>query len=125
MKFSKLLISFIVSLSIFSSSLFAEMVETRAMLNVESSKANIDAFLARADVEQKLATLGVDKSTIKERMASLSNDEIAKISQKIDEMPAGGDAGGIIGVLVFIFVLLLITDILGLTKVYSFTRPVR
>ena len=107
MKFSKLLISFIVSLSIFSSSLFAEMVETRAMLNVESSKANIDAFLARADVEQKLATLGVDKSTIKERMASLSNDEIAKISQKIDEMPAGGDAGGIIGVLVFIFVLLL------------------
>ncbi len=124
MKFSKLLISFILSLSIFSSSLFAEMVETRAMLNTETSKANIDSFLARSDVQQKLAALGVDEATIKDRMASLTSDEIAQISQKIDEMPAGGDAG-IIGVLVFIFVLLLITDILGLTKVYSFTRSVR
>lgn len=124
MKFSKLLISFILSLSIFSSSLFAEMVETRAMLSTEAPKANIDSFLARSDVQQKLAALGVDEATIKERMASLTNDEIAQISQKIDEMPAGGDAG-IIGVLVFIFVLLLITDILGLTKVYSFTRSVR
>jgi len=124
MKFSKLLISFILSLSIFSSSLFAEMVETRAMLNAETSKANIDSFLARSDVQQKLAALGVDEATIKDRMASLTSDEIAQISQKIDEMPAGGDAG-IIGVLVFIFVLLLITDILGLTKVYSFTRSVR
>lgn len=124
MKFSKLLISFILSLSIFSSSLFAEMVETRAMLNTETSKANIDSFLARSDVQQKLAALGVDEATIKNRMASLTSDEIAQISQKIDEMPAGGDAG-IIGVLVFIFVLLLITDILGLTKVYSFTRSVR
>lgn len=124
MKFSKLLISFILSLSIFSSSLFAEMVETRAMLSTEAPKANIDSFLARSDVQQKLAALGVDEATIKDRMASLTNDEIAQISQKIDEMPAGGDAG-IIGVLVFIFVLLLITDILGLTKVYSFTRSVR
>ncbi len=124
MKFSKLLISFILSLSIFSSSLFAEMVETRAMLSTEAPKANIDSFLARSDVQQKLAALGVDEATIKDRMASLTNDEIAQISKKIDEMPAGGDAG-IIGVLVFIFVLLLITDILGLTKVYSFTRSVR
>lgn len=124
MKFSKLLISFILSLSIFSSSLFAQMVETRAMLSAEAPKANIDSFLARSDVQQKLAALGVDKDTIKDRMASLTNDEIAQISKKIDEMPAGGDAG-IIGVLAFIFVLLLITDILGLTKVYSFTRPVR
>lgn len=94
------------------------------MLSTEAPKANIDSFFARSDVEQKLAAFGVDEATIKDRMGSLTNDEIAQISQKIDEMPAGGDVG-IISVLVFIFVLLLITDILGFTKVYSFTRAVR
>jgi len=124
MKISKLLISFILSLSIFSSSMFADMVNTRELMH-SAPKANIDSFLAKQEVQDKLAALGVNPSTIKERMASLTDDEIAQINQKIDGMPAGGDAGAIIGVLVFIFVLLLITDILGLTKVYSFTRPVR
>jgi hypothetical protein len=124
MKISKLLISFILSLSIFSSSMFAEMVQTRELLN-SAPKANLESFLAKQEVQDKLAALGVSNETLKQRMASLSDEEIAQINQKIDEMPAGADAGSIIGVLVFIFVLLLITDILGLTKVYSFTRPVR
>ncbi|WP_367187996.1 PA2779 family protein, partial [Sulfuricurvum sp. RIFOXYD12_FULL_44_77] len=38
---------------------------------------------------------------------------------------AGGDGGSIIGAIVFIFIVLLITDILGLTKVFNFTRSVR
>ncbi|HEX2531678.1 MAG TPA: PA2779 family protein [Burkholderiaceae bacterium] len=41
----------------------------------------------------------------------------------MDSLPAGGDS--VIGVIVFIFVLLLITDILGLTKVFPFTRAQR
>ena len=47
---------------------------------------------------------------------------MAAVAGKIDALPAGGE---FVGVLVFIFVLLLITDILGFTKVYSFARPVR
>ncbi|MBC7727858.1 MAG: PA2779 family protein, partial [Microbacteriaceae bacterium] len=42
----------------------------------------------------------------------------------LDTAPAGAD-GGVIGVIVFIFVLLLVTDILGLTKVFPFTRSAR
>ena len=33
--------------------------------------------------------------------------------------------GDVIGVIVFIFVLLLITDILGFTKIFPFTRSIR
>lgn len=124
MKISKLLISFILSLSIFSSTMFAEMVQTRELLN-SAPKANIESFLAKQEVQDKLAALGVSNETLKQRMASLSDEEIAQINKKIDEMPAGGDVGAIIGVLAFIFILLLITDILGLTKVFTFTRPVR
>jgi hypothetical protein len=55
----------------------------------------------------------------------MSDDEILKISSEIDTLPAGGDLGGIVGAVVFVFVVLLITDILGLTKVFGFTRSVR
>ncbi|MGE5338534.1 MAG: PA2779 family protein, partial [Gemmatimonadota bacterium] len=51
-----------------------------------------------------------------------TDDEAQQLAQRLDQLPAGGDA---IGVIVFIFVLLLITDILGLTKVFPFTRPIR
>ena len=34
-------------------------------------------------------------------------------------------AGGIIGVILFVFFVLLVTDILGFTKVFPFTRSIR
>ena len=44
------------------------------------------------------------------------------MAAQIDQAPAGGDA---LGVIVTIFVVLLITDILGFTKVFPFTRTIR
>lgn len=124
MKISKLLISFIVSLSIFSSTMFAEIVNTRAMINSSPSE-NISNFLAKQEVQDKLAALGVSADSIKDRIATLSNEEIAQINQKIETMPAGGDVGAVIGVLAFIFIVLLITDLLGFTKVFNFTKTIR
>lgn len=53
---------------------------------------------------------------------ALSDEEVAATSSRIDTPPAGGD---VIGALVFVFILLPVTDILGFTKVYSFTRPIK
>lgn len=124
MKTVKLLLSFVIALSLFSTTLFAETVSTKEALN-QLSTTKINAFLAKQEVADKLAAMGVSKDELKDRIASLSSDEIAKINAKIDEMPAGGDVGAVVGVLAFIFVLLVITDILGLTKVFTFTRPIR
>jgi len=55
----------------------------------------------------------------------MSDEEVSKISSQIDTLPAGGDFGGIVGAVVFVFIVLLITDILGFTKVFGFTRSVR
>ncbi len=124
MRIAKLFLAFMLSLSIFSSTLSAEVVQTREMLSSGQS-AKIDGFLAKQEVQDKLSSLGVSSADIKERLAKLTDEEIAQINQKIDELPAGGDVGAVIGVLAFIFIVLLITDILGLTKVFTFTRPVR
>lgn len=89
---------------------------------VESPRQKLLRYLAREDVRAGLEKNGVTPAAAKARVDALSDDEVAAVAGKIDALPAGGE---FVGVLVFIFVLLLITDILGFTKVYSFTRPVR
>ena len=70
-----------------------------------------------------LQARGVDPAAARARVAALGDAEAAYLAQQIDLAPAGGDS--LLGVLVFIFVLLLVTDILGLTKVFPFTKSVR
>lgn len=85
-------------------------------------RADLEKFLARDDVQGQLTHMGVDATEAKSRVASLSDEEVMKLHGKMQEIPAGGD---VLGVIVFIFVLLLITDILGFTKIFPFTRSIR
>jgi hypothetical protein len=94
----------------------------RAAAGQNDDRARIDAALARSDVRDQLQALGVDPQHAAERIASLTDEEAARLAQALDSAPAGGS---LIGAVVFVFVLLLITDILGLTKVFPFTRSVR
>jgi len=126
MNIAKFVIAFIVSLSLFSSTMFAGVISTQDVLHESSSRVTVDGFLAKQEVQAKLAELGVSSDNIQARIASLTDEEIAQINEKIDSMPAGGNAGGaILGVIVFIFIVLLVTDILGFTKVFNFTRSAR
>lgn len=90
---------------------------------VDSARARLADGLARDDVQAALRARGVDPSQVAARVAALTEDEAAALARHIDRAPAG--AGDIVGALVFIFVLLLVTDILGLTKIFPFTRSVR
>ncbi len=86
-------------------------------------RAHVMDTLNRADVAQALMEKGVDMDAARERVASLSDAEVTKLADQLDKAPAG--ASDILGTIVFIFFLLLITDILGFTKVFPFTRSIR
>jgi hypothetical protein len=88
----------------------------------EQNRARVLAALERPDVAAQLERMGVAKADAQARVAALSDAEVASLAQRVDTMPAGGD---VLGVILFVFLLLLLTDILGLTKVYPFTRSVR
>ncbi len=90
-------------------------------LDLAHQRSELTTFLSRADVQTQLVSLGVDGSQAASRVAALSDDEVQQLYGKMQSLPAGGD---ILGTLVFIFVLLLITDLLGLTKVFPFTRHI-
>lgn len=87
-----------------------------------AAQDRLTQLLARDDVRNALAARGVDPRQVQSRVNALTDEEAQILAQQLDQLPAGGDA---IGVILFIFVLLLITDILGLTKVFPFTRPIR
>jgi len=88
-----------------------------------ADRAQVKAFLARQDVRAQLQDLGIDPGEAKARVAGLTDAEVQRIAAKLDQRPAGGDAlGTVVGAAVFIFIVLLITDIAGVTDVFPFVK---
>lgn len=128
MKVSKFILSFILSVSLFTQVMSAQIISTDAILGqptAVSSKEKLIQIISREDVAEKFQQLGVDPKAIEARVSSMTDEEASKIALQIDSLPAGADAGmSIIGAIVFIFVVLLITDVFGLTKVFKFTKSI-
>jgi hypothetical protein len=110
----------------FTQSVQAAMVSTEQVVTAaaaEQNRAKVAATFERADVQAELQKMGISADEARARVAAMSDAEAASVANKVDSLPAGGD--GIVGTIVFLFVLLLVTDILGLTKVFPFTKSVR
>lgn len=107
------------------SSAFAAMVETDKAVDhalVDQGRAKIMAVVNREEVRTQLLSHGVTADQAKARVNALSDDEVLQVSGKMDQLPAGGD---VLGLLFTVFIVLLVTDILGFTKVFPFTRSIR
>lgn len=121
---SRVLMVSMLSMSVWMPSAQAGMVSSEQVIAEQASQQNrarVLSLLDRADVREQLQAKGVDADMAKARVASMTDAEVASINGKLDSLPAGGD---IIGAIVFVFLVLLITDLLGLTKVFPFTKPV-
>ncbi len=105
---------------------FAEMIGTeRVISQVNGQKARdyLNQILVRKDVQSTLISYGIDPMEAKARIDSLSDAEVQKLYSHFKDLPAGGsDFGIIIGALLVVFVVLLVTDILGYTDVFTFVK---
>ncbi|MFV1922556.1 MAG: PA2779 family protein [Methylotenera sp.] len=105
----------------------AAMISTQqvadAKFSVQSNqdREKILSMLSREEVQSELISRGIDPMEAKSRVAALTDEEASKLATEFDKAPAGG----IIGAILLVFFVLLITDILGFTKVFNFTRSVR
>ena len=97
----------------------AGMVSTESALE----RARIAAALERSEVREQLRAYGVRPEEVQARVAALSDAEAAELAARIESLPAGGI--GLVGAIVLVFLVLLLTDILGYTKIFPFTRPVK
>ena len=104
----------------------AGLIGTEDVINTlkgETSRSRITAFLERQDVQESFLKKGIDPIQAKKRVDSLTDQEVSQICKVLDQLPAGGDGvGTVVGAIVLIFLILLLTDILGFTHVFPFVR---
>jgi hypothetical protein len=104
---------------------YAGMLSTGTAI-ATAERDRIASVLNRADVRSQLETLGVNPADVKARIAALTDDEAAQLSRQIESLPAGGDGGAtVLGVLILVAVILVITDLLGVTHIFPFIKPIR
>jgi hypothetical protein len=97
-----------------------------AMITTPSERDGLLRLLDRAEVQSQLQAYGVSPEQAKARIAALSDVEAAQLAAQIESLPAGGDVGGaLISAILIVFLVLLLTDILGLTKIFPFTKPIK
>jgi hypothetical protein len=104
----------------------AALVSTEQVLaqgDGTAERARVLAFLARAEVREQIVALGVDPNEAAARVGALSDAQVREIAGQLDQLPAGQSAvGAVLGAILIIFLILLVTDLLGLTDVFPFVR---
>jgi hypothetical protein len=84
-------------------SVSAAMIGTETMLTPDRNQTTRDY------IQKVLVDRGINPHEAKARIDSLSDDELEMISQKITDLPAGGDATGfilIVGAVIIIVIIL-------------------
>jgi len=121
------LLALIVSASLVAQPVLAQSISTEQAAAAVApalgdAHARLQSALDRADLAAALKARGVGVEQLRERVATLTDAEARELVARIDSAPAGAD---VLGLLFSVFIILLVTDILGFTKVFPFTRSVR
>jgi hypothetical protein len=101
------------------SAAYAGMISTEQLIGVidrEAAIARIDAVLAREEVRDELERLGVDSVQASERVAALTDQELQVLAADLENMPVGGDALAIVGI---VFLVLLILELVGVIDIFN------
>jgi len=107
---------------------FAEagMLDTGSLIqqaSTEQTRAELLQRLDEAAVQEQLVAMGVDPEQARERVARLTDDELAALEARMDSEPAG--AASVLGVVAVVFLVLVITDAMGVTDIFPFVRAQR
>ncbi len=106
--------------------LLAAMVPTEAtiyQIKAQDARDHLKTLISKNDIKKSLISQGIDPMEAKARVDSLSDSEVIEVADKIEQLPAGGGAFGVvIAASVIVFLVLLITDILGYTDVFPFVK---
>ncbi len=107
-------------------SVFAAMIGTETLIDMargQEARDCLNRMMIREDVQTAFTLYGITPLEAKARLDTLSDTEIIRLYNHIEQLPAGGSDLGVAFIAVgVIFVVLFITDLLGYTDVFSFTR---
>ena len=119
---AKVLLMMFVSISCLIPMAQASMIGTQQMMDnsqAQQDRAQLASMLQREDLAAQLKQAGVDPQQLQARVDTLTDQEVATLTEQLNQLPAGS---GILGTAVFIFLVLLVTDITGYTDVFPFVK---
>ena len=90
-------------------------------VQAELNRGDVLQILARENAQQHLRGLGVSPEMVKERVSHMTDQEVAQLNRHLADLPAGGD---VLGVILVLFIVFIITDMLGATNIFPFVKPV-
>jgi hypothetical protein len=107
-------------------SAFAAMIGTETVIDMvrgQEARDCLNQIVTRQDVQAVFLSYGIDPLEAKARLDTLSDTEIVRLYDQIEQLPAGGsDLGTAFIAIGVVIIILFITDLLGYTDVFSFTR---
>lgn len=119
---SHLVVLSLLALNLYLPAAHAGMIGTEAVVNAAQTqqyRERLHSALNRDDVQAQLLARGVDPTQVQARVDSLTDEEMQTLATDMDQLPAGGS---VVGALVLIFLVLLITDLMGLTNIFPFVK---
>ncbi|HSG11689.1 MAG TPA: DUF6627 family protein [Gammaproteobacteria bacterium] len=105
----------------------AAIVDNDALLaetpTQQHTRDSLQKLFMQDQVRAQLQALGVSPEWASERARTLTDADLARINNGAGQLQAGGES--VLGVLLVIFIVFVITDIIGATDIFSFVHPVR
>ena len=104
----------------------AAIIGNEALINQAPSaltRDNMQELLGQESARQQMQAWGVSPELITARINRLTDAELARINQEADTLKAGGT--NVLGVLLIIFIVFVITDVIGATNIFPFIHPVK
>ena len=122
MKGFALSVLFTVGVISFSIPAQAAMVGTAQIVGVAGGQVLDQKVMQqkRDWIQAELEKGGISPADSALRVISMSDNQVMRIHQRMDEMPAGA---GTAGAIILIFAVLAVTDLMGVTDIFPFIRP--
>ncbi len=107
----------------------AGLVKTEAVIEQVTATAQrqrVKDFVNRQDVKEQIRGLGIPPEEAARRVDALSDAEVAQIAGYLDTAPAGqGIIAAVLATILIVFLVLILTDLLGLTDIFPFIKSQR
>ena len=98
----------------------AAMIGNETLMS-DITRADLIESLDTAELQNILVSMGVDPTAAKIRIQQMNDGELASLQQNFQQLPVGAGAAGTVAL---IFLVLLITDMMGATDIFPFVKKV-
>ena len=127
MSMSLAVIMFLISAPV--QSVTAAMIDTETIMDSargREAREYLHQLMARKDIQAAIVAHGINADEAWARINSLSDDEVIRIADQIDQLPAGGGLAEFLLIIILVgFIVLVILDLTGVTDVFTFIKSQR